>query len=218
LGAFVDDYEFDSAPAMYRNAIRYKILPKLDASEELSYTAWFNLRDFYDNQQMLKRPNPIININLISSSSDTLVFNSFPRKHKLDPWLSYDTNPEGYVSIKGDSQHSGGYRVLDVVDEYTFTVENLFIPKEIRVCDALTGKNERVIYTNKDQSKDLIFIKGANRTLYLKVDNVINSDSYIINGISFEQIDKHSLIQVPLGKIENKNFKNHLRKYIFLYF
>jgi hypothetical protein len=88
---------------------------------------------------------------------------------------------------------------------YYITVENLFIPKDIRVCDALTGKNERIIYTNKDQSKDLIFIKGANRTLYLKVDNVSNSDSYIINGISLEQIDKHSLIQVPLGKIENKN-------------
>jgi hypothetical protein len=126
LGAFVDDYEFDSAPAMYRNAIRYKILPKLDAGDELSYSAWFNLRDFYDNQQMLKRPNPIININLVSSSSDTIVFSSHPRKHKLEPWISYDTNPEGYVSIKGDSQHSGGYRVIDVIDEYTFTVENLF--------------------------------------------------------------------------------------------
>ena len=125
LGAFVDDYEFDSAPSMYRNAIRYKMLPKLDAGGELSYSAWFNLRDFYDNQQMLKRPNSIISINLISSSSDTLVFSSYPRKHKLEPWLSYDTNPEGYVSIKGDLQHSGGYKVIDVADEYTFTVENL---------------------------------------------------------------------------------------------
>jgi hypothetical protein len=38
------------------------------------------------------------------------------------------TNPEGYVSILGDSSHSGGFKILAIGDEYTFTVRDSGTP------------------------------------------------------------------------------------------
>jgi hypothetical protein len=109
---------------MYRNAIRYKVLPKITESEEFSYSAWFCMKDYYNNQQLLKKPHPVFGISLESSNADQLIFNSYPRKHNLEKWTSYDVNPEGYVAIKGDKEHTGGYRVIDVIDEYRFTFNN----------------------------------------------------------------------------------------------
>jgi hypothetical protein len=126
LGAFLDDSEFISDPGMYRNAIRYKMLPKITESEELSYSAWFCMKDYYNNQQLLKKPHPTFVITLESSDDNYLNFNSYPRKHNLEAWTSYDINPEGYVAIKGDKEHTGGYKVLSIIDEYRFVVENRF--------------------------------------------------------------------------------------------
>ena len=122
--AFADDSEFGYDPDRYRNAIRYKLLPKLGATDELSYTCWFSLRNFYDNQQMLRRAYPVSNINLDSFDENYLYFSSYPRRHRLEEWQSYASNPEGYVAIKGDKLHSGGYEVISVIDEYRFTVRN----------------------------------------------------------------------------------------------
>lgn len=123
-GAFADDSEFKYDPYRYRNAVRYKILPELGPTGELSYTCWFNLRNFYDNQQMLRRPYPILNLTLESYDPDYLYFNTYPKKHNLKKWESYDSNPDGYVAIKGDKLHSGGYEVLEVSDEYRFKIKN----------------------------------------------------------------------------------------------
>jgi hypothetical protein len=122
--SFSDNSEFGYDPGRYRNAIRYKILPELGSKSELAYTCWFSLRDYYDNQQMLKRPYPISNLTLESFDSEYLYFNSYPRKHGLSRWESYSSNPEGYVAIQGDKLHSGGYEVLNVIDEYRFIVKN----------------------------------------------------------------------------------------------
>ena len=122
--AFADNSEFGYDPDRYRNAIRYKRLPKLGTADELSYTCWFSLKNFYDNQQMLKRAYPILNINLDSFDINYLHFSSYPGRHRLEKWQSYASNPEGYVAIKGDKLHSGGYQVVDVIDEYRFTVKN----------------------------------------------------------------------------------------------
>jgi hypothetical protein len=40
-------------------------------------------------------------------------------------WDGYDVNPSGYVSIKGDLEHTGGYVVEDIIDDYRFKVRNL---------------------------------------------------------------------------------------------
>lgn len=122
--AFADDSEFTYDTRRYRNAVRYKVLPKCDANTELAYTCWFTLKNFYDNQQLARRSYPVINLSLESSTNELLYFNSYPRKHNLQVWESYDSNPEGYVAIKGDKLHSGGYEVRQVIDEYRFAVDN----------------------------------------------------------------------------------------------
>jgi len=122
--AFADDSEFGYDPRRYRNAVRYKVLPKADANTEIAYTCWFSLKNFYDNQQLARRSYPVISLSLESSTNDRLYFNSYPRKHNLEVWQSYSSNPEGYVAIKGDKLHSGGYEVREVIDEYRFAVDN----------------------------------------------------------------------------------------------
>lgn len=122
--AFADDSEFGYDPNRYRNAIRYKSLPKSNSSTELAYTCWFSLKNFYDNQQLARRSYPVTGLTLESTTNELLYFNSYPRKHNLQAWQSYDSNPEGYVAIKGDKLHSGGYEVRLVIDEYRFAVDN----------------------------------------------------------------------------------------------
>lgn len=122
--AFADNSDFGYDPNTYRNAVRYKVLPKISATDELSYTCWFSLRNYYDNQQLLQKPYPIINLTLEQSTQEYLLFSSFPKRHRLEKWVSYQSNPEGYVAILGDKHHTGGYQVLEVVDEFRFKVEN----------------------------------------------------------------------------------------------
>lgn len=122
--AFADNSEFGYDPNRYRNAVRYKSLPYVGVNDELAYTCWFSLRNYYDNQQMLQRPYPIINLTLEETTESILQFSSYPRRHRLEKWISYDSNPEGYVAILGDKLHTGGYQVLSVIDEYRFTVAN----------------------------------------------------------------------------------------------
>jgi hypothetical protein len=122
--AFYDVSEFQYDPRRYKTGVKYKSLPKLTSSEELAFTCWFSLRDFYDNTKMVKRPYPILNATLESSDSDYLYFSTYPQRHRLEKWESYASNPEGYVAVKGDKLHSGGYEVLDVIDEYRFKVKN----------------------------------------------------------------------------------------------
>jgi hypothetical protein len=124
IEAFNDVSEFEYDPMRYRNAIRYKSLPKLGATEEISFTCWFSLRDFYDNTKMVKRPYPILNATLETWDQNFLNFSTYPQRHRLEVWQSYASNPEGYVAIKGDKLHSGGYEVLEVIDEYRFKVKN----------------------------------------------------------------------------------------------
>jgi len=122
--SFADVSEFESDPNRYKNAVRYKYLPKLLANQELAFTCWFSLRNFYDNSKLSKRGYPILNMTLESYDEDYLNFSTYPKRHRLEKWISYASNPEGYVAIKGDSIHSGGYEVLDVIDEYRFSVKN----------------------------------------------------------------------------------------------
>ena len=122
--AFADVSEFTYDSSRYKNAIRYKSLPLLKDNGELAYTCWFSLRDFYDNTKMTKRGYPVLNATLENSDSDYLYLSTYPNRHRLEKWESYASNPEGYVAIKADKLHSGGYEVLAVTDEYRFVVKN----------------------------------------------------------------------------------------------
>jgi hypothetical protein len=65
----------------------------------------------------------------------------------LQKWISYDSDPEGYVAIKGDINFSGGFRVLEVIDEYKFKI--------VRP-SPLTPSTTQVWRMQKAQSRNLL--------------------------------------------------------------
>ena len=83
---------------------------------------------------------------------------------------------------------------------YYIKVVEYFRTIEVCVCNAYTGNQEKILYKEQDQKRDLIFMKGANKTLYFISDETLNSRLYKINGIQMEQLEKQSLFQMPLGR------------------
>jgi len=83
---------------------------------------------------------------------------------------------------------------------YYVKVLNYFTAVEVCVCDAYTGKEERVLYRENNEEKDLVLYKTANRTLYFKSEDSNGSTLYEINGIQIKQLYSHSTFQMPLGK------------------
>lgn len=77
---------------------------------------------------------------------------------------------------------------------------NYFRAIEVCVCDAYTGADERVLYREKDEEKDLILHKTTNQTLYMTSENANESKLYEINARTITPIFGDSLFQMPLGK------------------
>jgi hypothetical protein len=83
---------------------------------------------------------------------------------------------------------------------YFIKVIDYFRTIELCVCDAQTGKNQKVLYREKDKQRDLLLYKCANRTLYLGSASPRNSALYRISGLKLELLAKNSVIQKPLGE------------------
>lgn len=83
---------------------------------------------------------------------------------------------------------------------YYIKVEEYFRTIELCVCNAITGKNNKVIYREKDKRRDLILIKGTNKSLYLKSAGVSDSIYWKINGDDIKQMDINSINQIVLGE------------------
>ena len=83
---------------------------------------------------------------------------------------------------------------------YYIKVIDYFRTVELCVCNAQSGNNEKVIYRESDKKRDLILIKGADRTLYLKSDDPKNSRTYKVVGTELVQLAKNSILQMPLGE------------------
>ncbi len=126
--AFVTDSEFVFEPYKYRNAVRYRPLPKLQADGELSYTCWFSLKNYVNENSLAKKPFAPAPIVKVSENSSQVVYSSYPYKHGLVPFLGFAENPEGYVALSVDNNHSGGFKVLSTLDEYQFAVANPNLP------------------------------------------------------------------------------------------
>lgn len=126
--SFRSDPDFVYDPTEYKQAIRYKSLPLLGEGDELAYTAWFNLRNYFDQSKLSKKAYPSIPITVVSSDPERIIYSTHPYRHNLKVWSGYAQNPEGYVSILGDSNHTGGYRVKSVISEFEFSVINSNTP------------------------------------------------------------------------------------------
>jgi len=83
---------------------------------------------------------------------------------------------------------------------YYVKVVDYFRTIELYVCNAQTGNNERVLYKERDETREILLYKGSNRTLYMASSSTINSILYRVNGFELKQLAKNSLIQLPLGE------------------
>jgi prolyl oligopeptidase PreP (S9A serine peptidase family) len=89
-----------------------------------------------------------------------------------------------------------------VIGELCYYIKTIdyFRTIELCVCNAQTGNNEKVLYREPDKSRDLILVKGANRTLYFKSEDSSNTKTYRVDGTKLIQLAKNTLKQYPLGE------------------
>lgn len=97
---------------------------------------------------------------------------------------------------------SGVSSQVAVIHPYCYYVKvlNYFTTIEVCVCDAYTGKEERVLYREQNDEKDLVLHKAANRTLYVTSEDPNGSKLYVIEGIQMKPLYPQSIFQMPLGK------------------
>jgi len=119
-----DDPNSNSKTDEQRQAVRYKSLPILGENDEIAFTCWFKVRNYIDKTKLVSKPDPKIPIASYTTSDGTITYSTYPQTHRL----TMGTNPEGYVSILGDASHSGGFKILAINDEYTFTVKDTGTP------------------------------------------------------------------------------------------
>jgi hypothetical protein len=102
-------------------AVRYRALPALNAGDEFSFTCWFKVRNYINKNRLVNKPSNKIPITSYTQGSGTITYSTHPVTHKLN---LATVNSDGYVSILADSSRTGGFRILDIVDQYSFTVKD----------------------------------------------------------------------------------------------
>jgi pimeloyl-ACP methyl ester carboxylesterase len=89
------------------------------------------------------------------------------------------------------------------------------------VCNAQTGNDNRVLYRETDKRRDIVLIKGANRTLYLKSQDPVDTHVFKIIGHDVIPLAKTTMLQMPLGEsiygddcllIRNSHFERWIAK------
>lgn len=119
--SFVPDSNMTFDPGYQKQAVRYKVLPSINETGELGYTCWFSLQNFLDVSTYAKSPKASVNVTSAVSTNGTLLISTYPNKHNL----SLGENPNGFVALSADSSRSGGYEILSILDDYSFTVVDL---------------------------------------------------------------------------------------------
>ena len=99
---------------------------------------------------------------------------------------------------------------------YYIRLVDTFRTIELRVCNALTGKGDRILYHEKNPERDIYLWKGANRTLYFKSTDPQSEDLYRVDGMRLIPLYTKSMMQMPLGLSEEgddcvliRNSHNH---------
>jgi uncharacterized protein (UPF0248 family) len=86
---------------------------------------------------------------------------------------------------------------------YFIKVLNYFTGIELSVCHAHTGKEERLIYRENNEEKNIALHRTANRTLYFTSDDPEGSKLYVVDGTKILPLLTRSTFQIPLGKSVN---------------
>lgn len=104
-----------------KEAVRYNSSPILEEDGELGFSCWFRLRNFIDTTKLVPKPPKKLPISSYTQGTGTITYSTFPVKHMLSPVGS--PSIDGYISLLGGNR-TGGYQLIDVPDEYTFTVSD----------------------------------------------------------------------------------------------
>ena len=110
-----------------RDAVRWKADPILLDGDERSFLCWFKMTNYLDRSKLVPKPAPKLPVTIDNIGSGEITYSTYPIAHKM--YLK--PNSEGYVSIAGDSNRSGGFEILEIVDEYRFKVADSGAPSPI---------------------------------------------------------------------------------------
>jgi len=90
---------------------------------------------------------------------------------------------------------------IAVVGQYYYYIKMVeyFKTIELRVCNAYTGKGDRILYREKDREKDIYLYKTSNRTLYFVSADPQVQTLYRIDGLNLLPLYPKSVMQMPLG-------------------
>jgi hypothetical protein len=83
---------------------------------------------------------------------------------------------------------------------YYIKVTNVFRTTDACCCDSLTGRNEHILYTEKNPEHDLVYVRESGRTLYLKSEGILSETTWKIDKINIYEINIDSSFQTPLGE------------------
>ena len=83
---------------------------------------------------------------------------------------------------------------------YYIKMIDCFKTVELRVCNAYTGKGDRILYHEKDEERDIYLWKAVNRTLYFKSADPQTEVLYRVDGLKLFLLYPKSVMQMPLGK------------------
>ena len=103
-----------------RDAVRWKADPVLTESEERSFLCWFRIRNYLDRSKLVPKPAPKVQITIDNIGTGEITYTTYPVLHKL----SLGENPNGFVSILADGTRSGGFEIMEVVDQYRFKIKD----------------------------------------------------------------------------------------------
>lgn len=147
------------------DAIRWKVNPILKEDEERSFTCWFKVRNFTDGSKLVSKPAPILNISDININNNEIIYTTIEPHN-----LRIGENPDGYVSIYAENENiwSGGYEILEIIDEHKFKVKNYNInnnaPQSTNGWKAQKAQSRNLFdgyYNNKGLKIDFIW-SGTN--------------------------------------------------------
>jgi protease II len=90
---------------------------------------------------------------------------------------------------------------IAVIGSYCYYIKMIdyFKTVELRVCNAYTGKGDRILYREKNKEKDIYLYKAANRTLYFISADPQVQTLYRIDGLTLIPLYNDSMMQMPLG-------------------
>jgi len=79
--------------------------------------------------------------------------------------------------------------------------DSVFNASDLYVCDVETGRHEQILYRERDQTRDLMLVRGANRTLYLVSKSTTHSSLFRVNEATLTPLHQKANDHIPLGQI-----------------